>query len=196
MGQSPRMLRRHQTFLRCSAFSHTALPVIREFSRMQEGIAANKGVRGFPCHFPSTHTDCCGSAQQGSLFFVQVFQTDEATSSASPAYISESDSSANFPQSTTTLAKIPSNIGPCPRRWCALIPSVPTAMRRKVAVSGSKCFVDSGTNPMPSADSRPAYAGQQAGHATFGRSETPMPGKSDEVCFQLKRGLLWLQARR
>src|SRR5260370_33260670 len=53
-------------------------------------------------------------------------------------------------------------------------------MARNATVRGSKYFAEI-KNPKPNAETRPAYAGQQAGHINFGSRETPTPGSATSV---------------
>src|SRR5260370_40053982 len=53
-------------------------------------------------------------------------------------------------------------------------------MARNATVRGSKYFAEI-KNPKPNAETRPAYAGQHAGHINFGSRETPTPGSATSV---------------
>src|SRR6266568_1385477 len=80
---------------------------------------------------------------------------------------------------------MPKKNGPYPRRCFTRNANTPSVKVKNAAVNGSRYAVEI-RNPRPSEETVPAYSGQHSGHASFGRSATPIPGAASKPCLQVR----------
>lgn len=116
------------------------------------------------------------------------FQKDAATNKTMPPYVSPLIANTNFPTIRIAAATTPTRNGPYPRRCFTRYAIEPTAAAMNNTVSGvnTALFINIGT---PSELSKPAYAGQQAGHVTCGSKDNPKAGAVASTPRQPDRGL-------